>query len=586
MKISHVSIRNYRNLEEVDIDTNQITILIGDNNSGKSNILQAITLPFINDETGSINKNLGWTDINTNAKNDYYNFINEHLEVIQNNNCNVEDFYKVIPTVCVEVDFTPEGTDEYYVRKWRNDLEDDKPTFSIKYEFSVENPMELFEHVQTILDGVETIEDLKMNLLPIEFYKYKIQVPATGESVSFTDLNEFQYNSLTAERDEFSNKPSRIGSKALVSLLHNKLTEDQKVKVEQSYETFFKDLKEISNVEDLFNWQDRSELENAKDFFDDITLLPNMPSMSSLLNNVKLGYGDDYLNSQGLGYRNLIYLFVMMNSLESSSESALNILTIEEPEAHLSVSNERLLGSYINSISDSNKTLQLFLSTHSTEFLNKLELSNVSVLTNGSAFSLTTVLTNEELDYLAKKRNLDFLKFLFSRNCILVEGETDEMIIKAYLSTQTNWLNDIEVIALHKGFIKMINIWNKVNQGSNHRLGIVRDSDDQPGAQQRHEAYNSPNVLVTTTEQYTLEPEIVHTGANFELLKNYFLSNHGWEDIDTPDKLSDKWKNAKTDTMLKFCNDLGTEKLEGFELPQHINRILEFLYSGDKGDNG
>ena len=44
-----------------------------------------------------------------------------------------------------------------------------------------------------------------------------------------------------------------------------------------------------------------------------------MPSMNSLLNNVRLGFGDDYLNTQGLGYRNLIYLLVMMNSLEIKS---------------------------------------------------------------------------------------------------------------------------------------------------------------------------------------------------------------------------------------------------------------------------
>ena len=583
MKISHVSIRNYRNLEEIDIETNKINILIGDNNSGKSNLLKAITLPFINDEIGTINKNLGWQDINTNSKELYYQFIEEHLEEIQNNTCNVDDFYKVIPVVSVDIRFEPKGSDEYFVRKWKNDLVGDSNSSSIRYEYCVENQNDLYKHITKILSGVDSIEHLRMNLLPIEFYKYYILVPSTGEQVSFTDLNEFQYNSLAAERDEFSNKASRIGSKALVSLLQNKLTEEQKVKVEQSYDTFFNEMKDISKVEDLFNWQEVSELENAKDFFNNITLLPNMPSMSSLLNNVKLGYGDDYLNSQGLGYRNLVYLFVMMNSLEVSSEVALNILTIEEPEAHLSVSNEHLLGSFINSIVGSNDQLQLFVSTHSSEFLNKLQLENVTILANGSAFSLKMVLEEFQLDYLAKKPNLDFLKFLFSRNCILVEGPTDEMIIKSYLSKQTDWLNDIEVISLHKGFIKMIEIWLKVNANSIHRLGIVRDSDEQSAAQMNHEAYNSyDNVFVTTTREYTLEPEIVSTGNNFDILKTYFTNTYGWEDIDTPKKLSDKWRGAKTDTMLKFCRDLETNELDEIELPQHINRILSFLQSGEK----
>ena len=49
------------------------------------------------------------------------------------------------------------------------------------------------------------IENIKMNLLPIELYKYSIIVPSTGEQVTFNELVNFKYNSL-AERDDFSNK--------------------------------------------------------------------------------------------------------------------------------------------------------------------------------------------------------------------------------------------------------------------------------------------------------------------------------------------------------------------------------------------
>ncbi|HDK5710369.1 TPA: hypothetical protein PTC15_002550, partial [Staphylococcus pseudintermedius] len=158
-------------------------------------------------------------------------------------------------------------------------------------------------------------------------------IPKTNEQVAFTDLSNFKYDSLAAERDDFSQKNTQLGSQALVSLLQNKLGNEQKIKVEASYGRFFEDLKEISNLEGIFNWQENSDIENAKEFFEQISLLPNMPSISSLLNNVKLGIGDEYLHSQGLGYRNLIYLLVMMNSLEVNSEAALNILTVEEPEA-------------------------------------------------------------------------------------------------------------------------------------------------------------------------------------------------------------------------------------------------------------
>lgn len=584
MNISNVKVENYRNLRKVDIDTNNVVVFIGDNNSGKSNLLKAITLPFINHEIGSLNKNLGWQDLNNDAKQEYYSFIENHLDIIKDKECELNDFRRYIPSVSVEVSFTPqELSEEYYVRNWTNNLDANPPSFSIRYEFKVEEPQDLLNHVSGVLQDVDSIENLKMNLLPIEFYKYQIIIPTTNEKVSFAELSYFKYNSLAAERDDFSNKASQLGSKSLVSLLHSKMNSGDKKKVEQSYETFFNELKDISSIEEVFNWQETSDIENARDFFEQITLLPNIPTMNSLLNNVRLGYGDEYLNAQGLGYRNLIYLFVMLNSLSIESDVALNILTVEEPEAHLSVSNEHLLASFINTTMSNNNQLQLFISTHSPEFLNKLELKNVSVVAEGKTYALKKQLEEEQLNYLAKKPNLDFLKFLYSRRCILVEGPTEEMLIKSYLSKQTDQLHDIEVISLHKGFRDMMNIWLKVNEGSNHRIGVIRDYDNQPKAQQHHEEYNHhSNVCVATTQEYTLEPEFVKTGENFGKLKKYFSTEHSWNEIDTEDQLSEKWKQAKTDTMLRFCRDIGTDALKDVEMPPHISKVIDFLKTGEK----
>ncbi|MGF9975495.1 ATP-dependent nuclease [Viridibacillus arvi] len=587
MLISSACIKGYRNLKEVNLKLNRLVIFIGENNSGKSNILKAMTLPFLNNEIGSTNKNLGWDDINNEVKRDYFEFIKLNIEKIINDEIEIDDFEKIVPYVSVKVTFTSKGSDEFYVRKWNNSLEGPKGLYQIEYRYMVENVKQLLDHVKSILVGKsqEDIEKMKLNLLPIEMYKYSVTIPLTNEQVAFTDLSNFKYDSLAAERDDFSHKNTQLGSQALVSLLHNKLGNEQKIKVETSYGKFFEDLKEISNLDGIFNWQETSDIENAKEFFEQISLLPNMPSISSLLNNVKLGVGDEYLHSQGLGYRNLIYLLVMMNSLEVNKEIALNILTVEEPEAHLCISNERLLASFINSSTDSSDQIQILISTHSSEFLNKLELKNATVVKEGKAFSLSSVVNENELDYLAKKPNLDFLKFLFSRKCILVEGPSEEMLIKSYLAHQKNSLNDIEVISLHKGFKNMLDIWLKVNEDTSHKIGIIRDFDDQPNAQQSHEEYNKyENILVTTTTEYTLEPEFVKTGLNYKSLKKYFSEEHGWKDneINTSEALSNKWRTAKTDIMLQFCQDFGTGYLENIVLPKHIEEVLEFLKSGVK----
>ena len=101
-------------------------------------------------------------------------------------------------------------------------------------------------------------------------------------------------------------------------------------------------------MDHVINWQEESELEDAKEFFEHISILPNMPPMQTILNSIRLGYSDAELTLQGLGYRNLILLLVLINSLMGKkNDVALNILTIEEPEAHLCINNIRLMASFL-----------------------------------------------------------------------------------------------------------------------------------------------------------------------------------------------------------------------------------------------
>ena len=46
MKINRVQITNYRNLKDIDVKMENITTLVGENNSGKSNFLHAVILPL------------------------------------------------------------------------------------------------------------------------------------------------------------------------------------------------------------------------------------------------------------------------------------------------------------------------------------------------------------------------------------------------------------------------------------------------------------------------------------------------------------------------------------------------------------
>lgn len=586
MKISRLYVKNYRNIKLIDIKLSDVVAVIGENNSGKSNLLRALTLPFLADDAGYMGKTLSWIDINNEEKQKYYDYLLENKDDIVAEQISIEEFAEKLPVIIVEVTLNPDETEVYFVKDLSYAVDTEgKVLYGIRYEYKPKNVKQIYEIVKEILKKEEiskdTIEKMKMNLLPTDLYSYSITVPEKG-SISYDVLKQFRYTSLVAERDDFSTTNEKVGSKSLVRLLQMKLSDQDKLDVEKEYSRFFDFLKKLSGMENIINWQEHSDVENAKEFFEKISILPNMPPMSSIVSSVRLGYAGDNLSSQGLGQRNLILLLVLMNSLlEKKEDVALNVLTMEEPEAHLCINNIRLMVSFIKAFTKGNNGVQLFYSTHNTEFINKLDLKNVVIVNDGQAYALGTELDDDKRNYLSKNPNLDLFKLFFSRKCILVEGLTEELLIRAYLDAKKE-LNDVEVISFHKGFSAIIEIWLKVNNGGKNRLGIVRDFDNQENARQEHEKYNRySNVCVKTTVEYTLEPEIVKAGNNYSLLKEKYGTTFGWDNL-SEEQLADNWRSAKSEVMLQVCKDLACGELPNFAMPEHIETILEF-FKGNEG---
>jgi putative ATP-dependent endonuclease of OLD family len=67
MRIRKISIRNFRNLRRVDISPRGITVILGENNTGKSNFLHALRLLF-DPQAESLRLALSHEDINDNAR--------------------------------------------------------------------------------------------------------------------------------------------------------------------------------------------------------------------------------------------------------------------------------------------------------------------------------------------------------------------------------------------------------------------------------------------------------------------------------------------------------------------------------------
>lgn len=80
MYIKNIHIENFRNFQYIDIPLNQFTIVIGENDAGKSNLLDAIRLVLNNNGLQYFSRSLSITDINKESVERFQNYLQENAK--------------------------------------------------------------------------------------------------------------------------------------------------------------------------------------------------------------------------------------------------------------------------------------------------------------------------------------------------------------------------------------------------------------------------------------------------------------------------------------------------------------------------
>jgi hypothetical protein len=432
---------------------------------------------------------------------------------------------------------------------------------------------EFIDNVESLLKGAETVEDTKWFTLPIELYEYQIVSTHNQKQISFNELKHVVVNTIGAERDDFSDSSSMKSNSILTKLLINTLDETEKNQINSAYTKFFTAIEETDTFDKVLKTD--KDFENIKNYIEEIECIPNLPNLKSILSNITLGYGEEFLYQKGLGERNLVYLFLLFTYYKTTHDS-FNLCCIEEPEAHLSVNNLRLGTDYIRkSVKKSNSLFQTILTTHNPQIINKLEIVNVVALSGDKAVRLSNSGAKLQ-NYLRKRPNFDILKLLFADTVMLVEGPSEEMLINAFLSINPDTLNNIEIISVgQKGYRIFLDIWLDLNSRNEaKRIGVVRDYDDQKQAKKDHDIYDEEheNITVRTTENYTLEDDLVNKADNCKVLSELFGIKNEAEEV------SKHMKAGKTEGMLQVCDALLDEENPiNIEIPIHINEVIKAL---------
>ncbi|MEH0373301.1 ATP-dependent nuclease [Vibrio mimicus] len=568
MYIRTVEIENYRAFKNFEIKFSPLSVIIGENEAGKTNLFDALALPLNNNDISFNKKRLSVSDINREAIKEFYQAII--------NGKDDDEIKLLIPKVRVEVEFTePKNIiEEGVIGKWIIGEEADD-SYKIRYDFKPKDTEQFVKAAKKLLDGIGDIKDTRWFNLPIELYDYDITQSNNGLRVSYSDLRLIGINSINAERDDFAESNTQKSNDILTKMLISALEDSDKAKINSAYTSFFDAIENTETFTKVVTPD--PDFEN---FFDEIVdkleCIPNLPNLKSILSNITLKSGESYLYQRGLGYRNLVYIYLLFEFFRGN-KNALNLCCIEEPEAHLSVNNLRFATDFIyKSTQKGGSSLQTLISSHSPLVINKLELTNVIVLSGNKAIHLIDSkkhLTN----YLRKRPNFDILKLLLSNKTVLVEGTTEEMLINAILYRNNENVSSLEVISIEQtGFTTFMDVWLQVNKGNTKKkLSIIRDYDDNDSTKDKHQKYDTDNdnIRVRTTTKYTLEDDLAEADGNLGRLNTLFKKKYK-----TSADMAEFLKKSKAERMLRIADSiLDEENKDPISLPKHIQEALDFM---------
>lgn len=144
------------------------------------------------------------------------------------------------------------------------------------------------------------------------------------------------------------------------------------------------------------------------------------------------------IERNGLGYNNLIYMAAVLGELTLIDEAAYRCLIVEEPEAHLHPQLQSILLAYLQSeiARAGHQQVQLFITTHSPHFAALAQLDSlVRVSQHGSAHTAVplkaALLAPPQKRKLERYLDITRADLFFARGVILVEGAAERALVPA-----------------------------------------------------------------------------------------------------------------------------------------------------------
>jgi len=461
MHICNVYIRNFRNFLDCEIPLNKgLSVIIGENNIGKTNFLAALSLilsPDASNRTRQLERDDFCLDIPQS---------DEPPEI--SISCTLTDFQTDSEKSTVATWFMqhPQEARITYVfrckAKAKEIYKQGAPYPIDDYEWVIyggeTESRERFEHEQLQKISLELLEALRDAERDLE--------PSARGNVSRL-INNFQ----SSERD-------RENITTAVQELNDDLSKTTQIEGAQS--AINTRLKEIIG---------ETSAQEAR-------LSPVGANYDELIRNVRVeirSTGEEYrrVNWNGLGYNNLLFVSVLLAEYlekQQKHKVVLPVMAIEEPEAHLHPHLQKVLN---RNFEQTVRGAQVIATTHSTHITSSVTLDALVVLNREEKSSLQAIrvgdlFKNGKEDERHQKdleRYLDATKstLFFAKSVLLVEGIAEALLIPVLAQKcareKFNLDEDgISVVAVHglafRPFLKLFG-----PEAIRRKCAVLTDSD-------------------------------------------------------------------------------------------------------------
>ncbi|HEJ8101154.1 TPA: AAA family ATPase [Serratia marcescens] len=474
MHVKSIKLTNFKKFKDEHLEFNDdVNIFVGDNNAGKSTILEALEVV--------LNYNYRGRPFNTEFTPDIFN-----KDAVQQFLAS-DKSAKHLPSLTIEAFI--DGVPEY--RGTNNFQKVDAQGITVQVHFDAMLKDVYADYLKT---------NPNITSIPIEFYKL--------------EWLDFGWNPIKAVAKKFRAlyiDPTRIhptlGKNQYIStILNTALNKEELVKLTLNYRENQQVFNNSGEVKMVNTGLDTDHLITDKKLSIAASTLP----AGSIQTSLQLEVDDVPFQFIGKGEQSNVQIKL---AIQNKSKD-IDLVMMEEPENHLSHTNLNKLVYYIER---QRGTKQLFLTTHSSYVLNKLSIDKICLVQSG--YKRLHKLDPAVVKTLKRLPGYDTLRVALSRNVILVEGPSDELVLKKIYHRKHGRLPEqdgIDIIVVRGvGFDTFISVGMEIGTSIN----VLRDNDGAYNenivkARDTYAAY--PNIKLISSEndeEFSLEPAMIYANA-------------------------------------------------------------------------